>query len=123
VSIFIFDNGCDQTVTEAAWHIGIWLVGLEGIPIIAVESVFSAEPEKAAAILENRPHRTLGEALFDAEMIETQNTFTNLGEESRRHPTRRRRKAGRRGNRFGSRRRRDPPTAGGDQAGKQESVK
>ena len=59
-SVLVFDNGCDPAVAEAGGHIGIGLECFEGIPIVSVQPILGAEPQKAAAILEDNEHRTLG---------------------------------------------------------------
>ena len=78
VSFLILHDGIDPSVTRAVRRIWIGLVGLEGVPIVAIETILCPEPEEAAAVLENHVYRTLRQTLFDADVVKTQDAVTDL---------------------------------------------
>src|SRR5262245_8919293 len=64
IAIRILQDGGDPAVAQAARHVRIGFINLEGIAVIAIQTILRAHPQEAATILKDDMDGTLGHALF-----------------------------------------------------------
>ena len=65
--VFIYFE--DRIVADGFWVAGIGAKNVDGVSVVLVEPVQSAEPEKSLAVLKDGKHRRLRQPLFEGDML------------------------------------------------------
>jgi hypothetical protein len=56
IALFVFDDGCDVAVAQAVGDVRVGFIDFECIPIVTIQAIFGAKPQKPPAVLKDHAH-------------------------------------------------------------------
>jgi predicted DNA-binding protein (UPF0278 family) len=51
ISLLILNQGCDPAIVDAVWVLRVRTIGLEFVPIVTVQAILCAYPQKTKMVL------------------------------------------------------------------------